>query len=509
MSHSAERNKRKDMWGNEEISDKRARFFEENGNGRRRYEDANQTGSTANLIVGILSKVTSKIIIDVEDVDDDDVMVLDGDAGTGSKGEESISAESMSGFTVVSSSITSGESGLYAGPANNQNSPSPMVTQKIVIDIDVEDDDDYEVMVIDGDVGTSVKGKDSMSRFPVITSGITSGASGLHVGPANTQSSASPMASASVRIDPEDVTEIVQKYNVFKKLELVDDYSDHYFSRSWCAKRPPKKWTKRIQEEWKILEKHLPDKIFVRAYESRMDLLRAVIVGVEGTPYHDGLYFFDVYFPCKYPSVPPHVEHLSRGRDINPNLIGPVCVSLLNISGNDWIPGTSTLLQVLVSIQGLVLNAKPYFNIPRPTRFIPTPIQNEKCASNYNEEVFILSLQMMVYQIRRPPKHFEDFVVGHFRKHGRDILVCCEAYMNGAQVGSLFKGVQDVDEGDKSCSQQFKHDMVRFISNVVNAFMQIGAKDCEEFLSLAQKPIGPPQSLSDYYRSTTDIFFSY
>ena len=36
-----------------------------------------------------------------------------------------------------------------------------------------------------------------------------------------------------------------------------------------------------------------------------MDLLRAVIVGAEGTPYHDGLFFFDVSFPSGYPSVPP------------------------------------------------------------------------------------------------------------------------------------------------------------------------------------------------------------
>lgn len=48
-----------------------------------------------------------------------------------------------------------------------------------------------------------------------------------------------------------------------------------------------------------------PDTIFVRAYESRMDLLRAVIIGAEGTPYHDGLFFFDVLFPDNYPHVPP------------------------------------------------------------------------------------------------------------------------------------------------------------------------------------------------------------
>ena len=36
-----------------------------------------------------------------------------------------------------------------------------------------------------------------------------------------------------------------------------------------------------------------------------MDLLRAVIIGPAGTPYHDGLFIFDVHFPPKYPAVPP------------------------------------------------------------------------------------------------------------------------------------------------------------------------------------------------------------
>jgi hypothetical protein len=47
------------------------------------------------------------------------------------------------------------------------------------------------------------------------------------------------------------------------------------------------------------------DTIFVRVFESRMDLLRAVIIGAEGTPYQDGLFFFDVSFPSGYPNVPP------------------------------------------------------------------------------------------------------------------------------------------------------------------------------------------------------------
>lgn len=52
---------------------------------------------------------------------------------------------------------------------------------------------------------------------------------------------------------------------------------------------------------------HLPlaDGIFVRVYEDRMDLLRAVITGAYGTPYQDGLFFFDFHLPPEYPTVPP------------------------------------------------------------------------------------------------------------------------------------------------------------------------------------------------------------
>lgn len=45
--------------------------------------------------------------------------------------------------------------------------------------------------------------------------------------------------------------------------------------------------------------------IYVRVAEDRMDLLRAAIIGPKGTPYHDGLFFFDVHIPSAYPSGPP------------------------------------------------------------------------------------------------------------------------------------------------------------------------------------------------------------
>lgn len=58
-------------------------------------------------------------------------------------------------------------------------------------------------------------------------------------------------------------------------------------------------------------------------------------------------------------------------------------------------------------------------------------------------------------------------------------------------MGCLVKGgVQDVDEGDKSCSKYFRDNLAGYITTLVNAFTQIGAKDCQEFLSLSQKSSG-------------------
>ncbi|OMO73321.1 Ubiquitin-conjugating enzyme, E2 [Corchorus olitorius] len=290
------------------------------------------------------------------------------------------------------------------------------------------------------------------------------------------------------RIVKED--DVLNKLQNFKKFDTVENFTDHHYSSSGSStNQPQKNWAKKIQEEWRILEKDLPDTIFVRVCESRMDLLRAVIIGAEGTPYHDGLFFFDVFFPASYPKVPPLVYYHSGGLRLNPNLYncGKVCLSLLGTwsgkKNEKWIPGMSTMLQVLVSIQALILNQKPYFNEPGWECQSGTP-RGEIASHKYNENTFILSLRTMIYSMRKPPKHFEDFVVGHFYKRAQDILVACKAYMDGAQVGCLVKGgVQDVDEGDKSCSQGFKDSLAGCVNMLVKEFTVLGAKDCEKFLT--------------------------
>ncbi|KAL2524501.1 putative ubiquitin-conjugating enzyme E2 25 [Abeliophyllum distichum] len=302
---------------------------------------------------------------------------------------------------------------------------------------------------------------------------------------ASSSSSVSAESSCNEREKEEKKVEVMKKYLDFKQFDVVDDFSDHHYNKMGVEGQPSKFWSKKIQDEWKILEKDLPDTIYVRVYESRMDILRAVIVGPQGTPYHDGLFVFDVLFPPTYPEIPPMVYYYSGGLRLNPNLYdcGKVCLSLLNTwtgKGNEkWVPKSSTMLQVLVSIQALILNAKPFFNEPGyESRYVGE--EGEWKARSYNEDVFVLSLKTMVYTLRRPPKHFEDFVTGHFRSHAHDILSACRAYMDGAVVGSVVEG-KIQDGGKNSTSPEFGAAIRRMINGLISHFTKIGAEDCEQF----------------------------
>lgn len=138
--------------------------------------------------------------------------------------------------------------------------------------------------------------------------------------------------------------------------------------------------------------------IYVRAVEHDMEQLRVLMIGPADTPYANGCFFFDVQL-SDYPHSPPKVQFLTT-RDVldtnstkvrfNPNLYadGQVCLSLLGTwQGPGWVSGESTLLQVLVSIQSLILGAEePYYNEPGFESSQGTA-NGKKASDRYNETI--------------------------------------------------------------------------------------------------------------------------
>lgn len=301
----------------------------------------------------------------------------------------------------------------------------------------------------------------------------------------NSGSSSSKAASKE-----EEMDDVLRKLIYFKQFDTVPDCSDHHYldMKSSCQ-QPSKSWAKKIQDEWKILEQNLPETIYVRVFENRLDLLRAIIIGPQGTPYHDGLFVFDAVFPASYPNEPPIVHYHSSGFRLNPNLYecGKVCLSLLNTwtGGREemWIPNKSTMLQVLVSIQALILNAQPFFNEPGFDRTYRGAEGKKKCKE-YSEDIFIKSLKKMMYTIRNPPQHFEDLVGGHFRVRALDIMTACKAYTDGAEVGcDVKKWLEEGGDAPKPGSANFRAEVGKMMKPLVKYFINNGAKECEKFQS--------------------------
>ncbi|KAH6620315.1 hypothetical protein C7974DRAFT_271050, partial [Boeremia exigua] len=185
---------------------------------------------------------------------------------------------------------------------------------------------------------------------------------------------------------------------------------------------------KRLVSEINILKSSLPRTIFVRHGESRLDVMKCVIIGAEDTPYENGIFEFDMYCPAEYPKNPPQVSF--KGTDggkhgINPNLYpdGKVCLSLLGTwPGQPWDPVQSTLLQVLVSIQAMVLCEQPWYN--EPGREHAFGYEEAEVASEaYNRRIRELTVEIaMINWLEKIPAIWEDVVKRHFRSNADKIL---------------------------------------------------------------------------------------
>ncbi|KAI9841779.1 MAG: hypothetical protein M1838_003424, partial [Thelocarpon superellum] len=168
---------------------------------------------------------------------------------------------------------------------------------------------------------------------------------------------------------------------------------------------------RRIQKEHKVLESSLPDGIWVRTWESRLDLLRVLIIGPEKTPYALVPFVFDFQFGSEFPFQPPTASFHSWtngfGR-INPNLYedGKVCLSLLgtwpaDVTREGWTSSGSTMLQVLVSLMGLVLVKEPYYNEAGFEILVGTD-ESRIASAQYSERAYLLGQSFVIHALMHP-----------------------------------------------------------------------------------------------------------
>ncbi|XP_068618996.1 baculoviral IAP repeat-containing protein 6 isoform X2 [Battus philenor] len=184
---------------------------------------------------------------------------------------------------------------------------------------------------------------------------------------------------------------------------------------------------KRLAQEAATLATSLPlsysSSVFVRTDTDRLDVMKVLITGPSDTPYANGCFILDVYFPAEYPAVPMLINLETTGRHsvrFNPNLYndGKVCLSVLNTwhgrPEEKWNAHTSSFLQVLVSIQSLILVPEPYFNEPGYERSRGTRV-GSSASLEYNSNIYQACVRWaMLDHLRNPEPCFKEVIQTHF-----------------------------------------------------------------------------------------------
>lgn len=238
----------------------------------------------------------------------------------------------------------------------------------------------------------------------------------------------------------------------FSSMDIIGDSSVHFKFRniSNLSSYGPKS-IMRIVKEMSTLSSSLPlslsSTVFLKTDVNNVNSIKFMIMGPKDTPYESGCFEFDAHFTSEYPNSPPKVLLLTTGGGsvrFNPNLYncGKVCLSLLGTwsgqKGESWNKDTSTFLQVLVSIQSLIMVDEPYFNEPGWEREMHSE-SGKKKSFDYNDKVRLNNLKWaIVDQLKNPSKGFEDIIMRNFYYKKDNIIKLLEKWSTEANNKTEF-----------------------------------------------------------------------
>jgi ubiquitin-protein ligase len=247
----------------------------------------------------------------------------------------------------------------------------------------------------------------------------------------------------------------------FNLSDILYNYYEPY-KKLLLNSKPTQICLKRISAEISTLSRELPlhkdASIFLRVNEENPRSIRALISGPVDTPYDNGLFVFDIYVPPNYPHEVPEVHFINTGgKRFNPNLYncGKVCLSILgtyvgpSASETEKWNSTSTLYQVLISIQSQILVDKPYFNEPGWQNKFNTP-QGEKASIEYNDSIRLYTLEHAIYDFlnNNKFKEFDEVIKEHFKLKKDKIIQVMNNWLNEAMKNKYMyeKIIKDITD---------------------------------------------------------------
>jgi len=247
----------------------------------------------------------------------------------------------------------------------------------------------------------------------------------------------------------------LEKYK-FMESPIIFSGCKYYFMKDYeLLKHEKVSYQKRMIQELSILHKSVPVEysaaIYVAMDPEVLSVLRVLITGPRDTPYDSGCFIFDIFIPKNFPNNPPKVYMLNTGnKRFNPNLYncGKVCLSILGTwhgdKGESWHKDTSSLYQIFMSIQSLILIEEPYFNEPGYESSINTK-KGKEASHNYNEKIKLYTMTHAMLDLLKTNEYpqFREVIREHFKHKKNYILKTCQKWLDEITDNYSYKKIFD------------------------------------------------------------------
>jgi ubiquitin-protein ligase len=225
-------------------------------------------------------------------------------------------------------------------------------------------------------------------------------------------------------VNIENYCNVMKKYQFTNKYEIPEYHNFYKYCNNTIINNKTKmRMISEISSLQSVLPLTIDSSIWFFSSKKNLNIFTFIISGPKNTPYENGLFEFHGFLPANYPDEVPLIHFHTTGENtfrFNPNLYanGKVCLSLLNTwdghESEKWNPKTSTILQILISIQSLIFIENPYFNEPSYEKIMHTD-KGKKLSNEYNNNIYPKTIEIaMINTIINAPIELSELIKTHF-----------------------------------------------------------------------------------------------
>ena len=169
-----------------------------------------------------------------------------------------------------------------------------------------------------------------------------------------------------------------------------------------------------------------------------------------------------------------------------------------------WNPRSSNLVQVVLSIQGLILGTSTPYYLEAGYEKQRGTLEGAISSRRYNEGAYLLTLRSMVASLSCPLTPFESLIKNHFKEHRKRIMIIAKRILASETIPNavdVYSTLTPIDLLHKAPSTGMQTSLRNVLSQLeacfTRSFGPLTEQECQEIEAEVEKTKGRFGSLQD------------